>query len=132
MMNTIFKYILASIFVAFALNACMAKIDKNSIYGEYSLVVDGVDHILIISRDGTYTQKTKIDGEIITINTRVWVDYFPEDDEIRYDLVNFQFPSETISSDWPALFEIIWGRLSLCYYNETMHTECYVKRKPSS
>ena len=109
--------------------ACSPGLDKKAIYGEYSLLSDGVQHVLIIIPDGTYIQKEIVDGNVVSIKKKQWNDYFPDSSEIRYDLIDFKFPSQKETSDWPALIEKRWTRLNLCYFNEEMDTECYVKRK---
>jgi len=124
--------ILLSAMVAIAVNACTAKIDNDAIYGEYSVVVDGIENILIISPNGTYTQKKVINGEMKTTNSRAWRDYSPEDDDIRYSLVGFQFPSKKASGEWHAQLGTTWGKLSLCYFDDGGISECYIKSKSSS
>ena len=124
--------VILSTTIALALNACIAQIDNEAMFGEYSVVVDGIENILIISRDGTYTQKQVINGELITTNSRNWVNYLPDNNDVRYSLVGFQFPSKKSSGDWPAGLENRWGKLNLCYFNDREFSECYVKRKPSS
>jgi len=121
-----------TVVVTFILSGCHAKIENSSIYGEYSLVVDGTENILMISPNGTYTQKKIIDGKTITVNSRNWKDYSPDDDDIRYSLVGFQFPSNKSSGEWHAQLGKTWGKLSLCYFNDGGIDRCYVKRKPSS
>jgi len=126
-----FKIILVVI-ISFVLNACVGKLENESIYGEYSLERDGVENILIISSNGTYTQKQNVNGKITKTNDGVWRDYTPDDGDIRYSLVGFQFPSKKSSGDWPAGLNRTWGKLSLCYFNDRDISECYVKKKHSS
>ena len=118
--------------LAVAMIACTAEINEESIYGEYALIVDGVENILIISADETYTQKQIIDGKIETINRRSWKDYAPDDDDVRYSLVGFKFPTKKSSGEWHAQLATTWGKLSLCYFNDEDISECYVKRTASS
>jgi len=118
--------------IALALNACIAQIDNEAMCGDYSVVVDGIQNFLTISPDGTYTQKQMINGKLKTTNSRKWVDYSPDDDDIRYSLVGFQFPSKKSSGEWHAGLESRWGKLNLCYFNDRDISECYVKRKSTS
>ncbi len=111
-----------------ALNACGPKLEKNAIYGEYSMLSNGVEYILTIEPDGTYTQKEKIDGNLISTEKKKWNNYFPNNAEIRYDLINFKFPSRKETSDWPALLEKRFTKLNLCYSDAKISTKCYIKR----
>lgn len=109
------------------LNSCQVKIDANSIYGEYSLVIDEIQHILIISRGGTYVQKRIIGGELVSVNRQIWRDYTPDDNDFRYSLQNFEFPSRKSSGEWHAQLKTRWGKLSLCYFDDGAVAECYTR-----
>lgn len=111
-----------------ALNACGPKLEKNAIYGEYSMLSNGVEYILTIEPNGTYTQREKIDGKLISVEKKKWNNYFPNSAEIRYDLIDFKFPSQKETSDWPALLEKRFTNLILCYYDAEMNTKCYKKK----
>ena len=124
--------LILTIFIAATLNACSAKIETKSMYGEYSFVLNGIENILIILPNGTYTQKKNRDGKVTVTNSGVWKDYSPEDDDIRYSLEGFQFPSKKSSGEWHAQLGRTWGKLSLCYFYDGQIEECYIKRKHSS
>lgn len=124
----IFRLILIT-FIFFSLNACALRTENDAIYGEYSLMLEGVENILIISPNGTYTQKQNLNGEMTTTNDGVWKDYIPNDDDIRFSLIGFQFPSKESSGEWHAQLGRTWTKLSLCYFNDRDVTECYVKKK---
>lgn len=128
-MEDLLKIRFVFIWMSFSvLHACGPKLEKNAIYGEYSMLLDGVEYILEIEPNGTYTQKEKVDRNLISIKKKKWNDYFPNNAEIRYNLIDFKFPHQQETNDWPALLEKRFSKLNLCYYDAEMDVKCYSKR----
>ena len=127
----IFKVLATSIVFlsTFMVGGCSNSLTSEDMYGEYSIMLNNIEYVLIIAPDGTFKQKEITNGTLLREFNKKWEDISEIGDETRFVLQGFVFPTRKNGSEWPAVLERRWGKLSLCYFDEKGLTKCFVKRK---